>query len=159
SPGPGVEHHAVARVGDSFIRSDRGSLEQELSGSGRICRAQIGGSRVMFLGDDEHMRGRLRVDITECQGPRSISDDGGGHVPGDDLAEKAVAIHAPLPLIAIAARSWLRPLHRLTSHGSPPRPAQWFAPRAPQPTRPAGDGLRFPPPRAPRAGDALKNLL
>jgi hypothetical protein len=129
-PTPGVEHDAITRVGDSLIRGDRRDLEQELSGQTGICLRQIDCSRVMFLGDDEHMRGRLWVDITESQGPRPIPDDGGGHIPRDDLAEKAVAIHDPLSLIAIAVRSWLRTLHRVASHGSLPHPAQWPALRA-----------------------------
>src|SRR5262245_6080661 len=119
---PRVEHHAVARVSDPFIRSDRSGLEQDLGDQARICLRQIDRSRVMLLGDDEHVRRRLRVDVTKSQCPRPIPDDGGRHIPRDDLAEQTVAIHDPLPLTAIAARSWSRTFPRFESHGSRPAP-------------------------------------
>lgn len=50
-------------------------------------RRQVG---VVVLRDDQHVSGRLRVDIPESNGPGGLSDTHSRNIARHDLAEKAI---------------------------------------------------------------------
>jgi len=96
--GPGVEDDTVAAGGDPFGLRYLLCLERQLGQQAGIGAGERGQVRIVILGDDQDMRGRLGIDITKCEGTATFSHPLGRDVTRDDLAEEAVghgAIVAP----------------------------------------------------------------
>jgi len=89
-PGTGVEDHPVPGLGQPFglgdlVRLGRHLGEQPAAGRGE--RGQIG---VVILRYDQHVRGRLGVDVTERESAGRLGHALGRDVARDNPAEKAI---------------------------------------------------------------------
>src|SRR5437764_9946485 len=85
----GVEDDAVAAAGDALIlrhpvRLGRHLRQQAITGADE--RGQVW---IVVPGDDEDVRGRLRIDVTESYGAIALRYKLSGHVPCNDLAKEA----------------------------------------------------------------------
>lgn len=64
--------------------------------------------RMMGAWNDQHVRGRLRGDVTEGDRPLRLTYDGGGHLARDDATEQAVRrlAHAGIVRTRSTALPW-----------------------------------------------------
>lgn len=90
--GAGVEDDPVAGVHDLLVGGDLPGLAQYVGGDARLGGGERGGVRVVDAGDDEYVRGGLRVDVPEGHGGLGLADDGCRDLTRDDLAEQAVGL-------------------------------------------------------------------
>ena len=91
--------HAFAGVGAAvenkpetfFVQSkfacDFTRLQKQMAQHLMILRLGLGNSRDWFLGDDKHVRGRLRVDVIEGQHQVVLIDDVRWNFSSDDFFE------------------------------------------------------------------------
>jgi len=88
----GIEDDTVAAAGgDPLGLSYLLYLERQLGQQAGIGARERGQVRVVILGDDQDMRGRLGIDVTKCEGTATFSHPLGRDVARDDLAEEAVS--------------------------------------------------------------------
>ena len=62
---------------------------RHLSNERIVLRRQVVEGRDVPPGDDQHVHGRLRVDVLDRDEAIVLVDDGAGYLPGDDPAEQA----------------------------------------------------------------------
>src|SRR3954468_23196515 len=94
--------HALSRAGTDVVdrpvsifdlalarelRRDQLAVAEDL----RVLRLGFLQSDHVFFGDDQHVRGRLRIDVLEGEGSLVFVDLLRGDLAGDDLAEQTVA--------------------------------------------------------------------
>jgi hypothetical protein len=91
----GVGDEAVARLGAAV--ADQALLERhrlrpgdDLAEQSRVGGDQRGRGGVVLLGDHQHVRRRLRVDVAEGEDAVGLVDDVGRDLTGDHAAEEAV---------------------------------------------------------------------
>src|SRR3954470_6950956 len=93
---PGVGDHAVARL-DPAVADQPLLQRHRVRGPGQLAeQLGVGGRQgaqvaVVLLGDDQHVRGGLRVDVAECQCAVGLPDDVGRDLTAHHPAEQAVA--------------------------------------------------------------------
>src|SRR6056297_1000774 len=112
-PGPrsGVEDQAVG-IADAVGIGDLPGGIGEASGEGGILSAQGPDVLVVGLGDDEHVGGRLRLDVPERHDGVGGQHDVGGDVPRRDRAEQALSHRGILPWSQFA---YQRPVRAMTA--------------------------------------------
>lgn len=87
----GVDDQAVAGLLQSELLGDRRGLEQQVSEHLVVVGCGQGEARDAFLGDDQHMRGRLWVDVPERAHQLVFVNDVRGNLAGDDLFKNRFA--------------------------------------------------------------------
>ena len=87
---PGVEDNPVAAVPEPLGLRHPVSLERHLGQQPGVGAGQSGQVRVVILGDDQDMRGSLRVDIAKRDRAVTLSHSFRWDITRDDLAEEAV---------------------------------------------------------------------
>ncbi|EGJ77467.1 putative Hit-family protein [Streptomyces sp. Tu6071] len=90
-PRTGVEHDPVPGLVDLLLRGDLTGRREEGGAEPRIG-GERGGVGVVRLGHDEHVRGRLRIDVPERDGVLVLPHDGRRHLPRHDLAEQTIRL-------------------------------------------------------------------
>ena len=86
--GTGVDDEAVA-VGEVLGAGDFTSGVEKSAEDGGIVLCGVGVRGEVVLGDDEDVRGGLRVDVREGEGVLVFVEAGDGDFAGDDFAEEA----------------------------------------------------------------------
>src|SRR5699024_181575 len=86
----GVEHQSITGIGDivgkcHLVRLSLDLVDGPAGGNGRRGHVGVVGTRY-----DQHVRGCRRVDVPDGDGAVALAHDVGGHLPLDDLAEKAI---------------------------------------------------------------------
>jgi len=89
--GADVEDGAVALL-DVALAGDVGGGEVAAADEFGVGGLGLFQSREMFLGDDENVRGRLRVDVFEGENVVVLVNFTGGNFALDDAAEEAVGV-------------------------------------------------------------------
>lgn len=84
-----IENEPVAVGRQTFLRCQLGGGGEEGGQQGRVPGGQGGHSVEMLIGNDQNMRGRLRVNVAEGGDQVILIDDSGRQISGGDLAEKA----------------------------------------------------------------------
>jgi hypothetical protein len=92
--GAGVEHQAITGFRDTGVERDLVSGGQQRVGEPSVGRRHLRGITVMLLGNDEHMRGCLRLDVSEGQRPFVVTDNRRRNLTSDNAAEQAIRSHA-----------------------------------------------------------------
>src|SRR5579875_587547 len=87
---PGVEHDPVAAVLDSHGHGDLVRMSDKFSQQTVTSAGQGRYVRVVVARDHQHVRGGLRVDVTEGDYPLSVQHDRGRDRSGRDTAEQTV---------------------------------------------------------------------
>src|SRR5690349_2590111 len=90
----GVEHHPEAAGRNAALFGDGGRAPRQLADNRVVLRRQLVERRDVALGDDEHMRRGLRLDVFEGQDAFVLVHDLGWQLAVDDLAEKTVRHYA-----------------------------------------------------------------
>lgn len=88
--GPGVEHQTITIAVDTLRDRDAMRLAHYLGEQPILSPGQCGGIRVVFLGDDQHMDGRLRVDIAERHRAGALHKPLSWEFASGNLAKQAV---------------------------------------------------------------------
>jgi hypothetical protein len=86
----GVEHQTITIVTDALGDRDAMRLAHDLSQQSVRSRGQRRGIRMVFLWDDKHMDGCLRVDIAERHRAVALHNTVGRELAGGNLAERAI---------------------------------------------------------------------
>ena len=136
--GAGVGHQPVARLVAVPLHQPLPAGHRVGGGDHLGEQRGVGGGQrddvaVVVLGDHQHVRGRLRVDVAEGQHPVRLGDDRGRHLPGDHAAEQAVR-HGRRPYAGAPAGRAVRssgcgrrarpgPRHPRSRCAAPPGPA------------------------------------
>ena len=90
-----IDHGAVPAVGDPFLLGDLGSENRHASNDLGI--AELIQRWHVLARDDEHVRGRLRVDVAKGEAIVGFRDDLRRDLAADDPAEKTIVSHARSP--------------------------------------------------------------
>ena len=88
--GAGVEDHPVAPVRESLAGRDLVRVRDDLSQQAVARFRKLGQVRMMSACDNEHMYGRLRIDISEGDSAPIVGHYGGRQVAGRNGAEEAL---------------------------------------------------------------------
>ena len=97
---PGIEDDTVATGRDPLGVRYLLGLERHLGQQVSVGAGERGKVRVMILGDDQDVRGGLRVDVTKREGAATFSHPLGRDIARDDLAEEAISHGAIVALTA-----------------------------------------------------------
>lgn len=122
-----IEDDPVAGFVDALGGGDLPRLAYQLGGKLGIGRGERGGSRMVSLGDHEHMSRGLRVDVAECDRTQSVADHRRRNLTRDDLAEETIGLCGSHRLI-VATPGHDRVAERF---GRAKRPMRVIAPRRP----------------------------
>lgn len=85
----GVDHQAIT-LGEAFCASDFSGSRKQMAEERGVRGIAVGERDEVLAGDDEKMRGSLRVDVKERDAFLILVDLVGGDGPRNDLAEKAI---------------------------------------------------------------------
>jgi len=107
--GPGIEHQTITIVVDTLRDRDTMCLAHHLGEQPILILGQCCGIRIVFLRDNQHMDGRLRVDIAERHRPGALQNPLSRELPSGNLAKQAVR-HVVIISVAPARRE---PLERV----------------------------------------------
>jgi len=88
--GPGVHDEAVAVFGNALLGSQFPHDGEHFSGDGFVFQAESVVVFDVFVGNDEDVRWRYRVDVPEGGDVFILVDFFAGNLPGNDLAKDAV---------------------------------------------------------------------
>jgi hypothetical protein len=91
---PGVEDHAVAVSGDPLGQRHLMGVGDDVGQQSVTRRPELGQGGVVGPRDHQDVDGRLRVDVTEGDRPRSSRHDGRRDVASGNAAEQTVG-HVP----------------------------------------------------------------
>ena len=100
--GPGVDDAAVALRVSELLRDLRGG-EEELARDLRVVGAEVVEGGYVLLGDDEHVRRGLRLDVLEGEDVLVLVDLLRRDLAPDELAEEAVLHGDPREVDATTA--------------------------------------------------------
>jgi hypothetical protein len=84
-----IYHGAVTALGESLFVGDAGGDAQQVSERSLIFLRSIVKRVDVLARDDQHMNGRLRVEIAKGDAQFVLVDDIGGKLARDDSTEKA----------------------------------------------------------------------
>lgn len=83
-----VDDEPIAAVFQAQFRGDLPSLEHQIAQDFFILWTRVGNAGDMFLWDNEHMRGRVRLDVAKGQHEVVFIDNVRGNLAGDDFFEQ-----------------------------------------------------------------------
>lgn len=83
-----VDDEAITRLRQSTLSGDSARREQKMSEQRGILLLRLRDARDGFLGDDQDVRGRLRMDVAEGDCLSVLVNDIRGDLPRDDLLEE-----------------------------------------------------------------------
>lgn len=107
--GPGIEHQTITIVVDTLRDRDTMRLAHYLSEQPILSLGQCCDIRIVLLRDDQHMDGRLRVDIAERHRAGALQKPLSREFASGNLAKQAVR-HLVIISVAPAHRE---PLERV----------------------------------------------
>ena len=116
---PGVEYDPVP-VGDALTDGHLVSVPDQICQQLAARCGQLGKVGEVGAWDHQDVRGGLRLDVTEGQGPVGSGHDRGGHVPSRDGAEQAVRHDQDLNVCAARRGPPTYMVALLRTHGAPP---------------------------------------
>ena len=85
-----VEDRAVAAVSDAMLRRERRRTPHHRSHQGVIDDAEVVQRLDVLSRNDQHVHGRLRIDVFERNKTLVLVDERARDLPGNDSTEKAI---------------------------------------------------------------------
>ena len=83
-----IDDQAIARIRDAEFAPESCGDDEKVPEHLLMCRFDVGNARDRVDGHDEHMNGRLRLNIAECDAEFIPIDDVGRDFARDDPAEE-----------------------------------------------------------------------
>ena len=87
--GTHVEHEPVSALGQRIDTGNFLSSNEQVGDVHTLLDGHFGGIGNMYLRDDQHVRGRRRIQVPERETVRAFRDFGRGDFPSDDPTEDA----------------------------------------------------------------------
>ncbi len=95
SIGVRVDHCAIPTVGNTLLLRDFGGEDGHSPDD--LWVAKLVERWHVLAGDDQNMRGRLRIDVAEGNAVIGLRDDLRGNLVADDATEETIFSHARSP--------------------------------------------------------------
>lgn len=86
-----VDDEAITALFQAQLAGDGGGFEEQMAERGLVGVRGFGDARNGFLGDDDDVRGRLRVDVAEGQHDLVFINNRRRDFAGDDFLKKGFA--------------------------------------------------------------------